>query len=399
MNRQADRPRVLALLHLPPPVHGLSLKNERMLEGLVPEQLELTVIRYRFARELSELQRVTARKLALALVYLVRQVVRLGLGRVDAGYITLATVGGGLYRDAIYMHAFRLFGVPYAVHVPSMGLPDRIRREAGPGGRLVRSALEHASAVIALNDLHARELEELVPRRRIATVPNALPDLEVRTPSPGEGDRPLILFLSNLAPEKGPFVLLEALPSILRRVPGARACFAGAWHSREDGARFGARVRELGVAAAVTVRGPVDEEEKRSLLAAAGVLVFPSHHPTECSPNVVLEGMRQGLPMVATRHGGVPELIEDGVSGILVPPGYPGPLADAVVEVLTQPRRAGALGQAARRRFDAGHLQDRWDRQIIDLMRAVASGGPLPDQRVAVSEPDHRAVVEAHEPV
>jgi glycosyltransferase involved in cell wall biosynthesis len=87
-----------------------------------------------------------------------------------------------------------------------------------------------------------------------------------------------------------------------------------------------------------------------AVLAAADVFVLPSR--SEASPNSVIEAMAAGLPVVATSVGGIPELVTDGRTGRLVPPGDPSALAQALVDLLDHPGHAAELGRAARARIE-----------------------------------------------
>jgi glycosyltransferase involved in cell wall biosynthesis len=96
----------------------------------------------------------------------------------------------------------------------------------------------------------------------------------------------------------------------------------------------------------------VGPEQKGPLLRDADVLVLPVRQP-EGQPLVVLEAMAAGLPVVATRRGAIPEMVDDGVTGLLVPERDVGALAAALDRLRRDPARRRALGEAARRRWAA----------------------------------------------
>ena len=108
-----------------------------------------------------------------------------------------------------------------------------------------------------------------------------------------------------------------------------------------------------------------------ALLAASTVSVMPSLN--EALSNVLLESMAAAAPTVATRVGGTPEAIDDGVTGLLVPPGDAAALAEAVGRLIDDPARAAALGRAARetveRRFSLRRMVDDTERLYLRLLR------------------------------
>ena len=364
------------MLHLPPPAHGLALKNRRMLDGRVAEAMEMRVIRYRFTAELGDLGRFSIRKLVLAVGYLLRQVAEVLFRRPDVGYQSLSTSGGPLLRDAVYMNVFRLLRVPYVLHVPTLGLAGSVRGARGPAGRMIRRGLAGAATVIALNETHRRELAAVAAAERVALLENALPDVAPTEALSGElsGTRPArLLFLSNLREEKGLFTLMEALPRVLERAPDLDVVVAGPWDDDETASRFERLRAEMAAGGRVRHVGPVYDDEKLDLVASSDVFVYPSHR--ENAPNAVLEAMRAGKPVVSTTVGGVPDMIRHDVDGLLVPPRDAEALADALVDLLQDPARRQAMGRAARRRFEERYTIGRWEDELIGILRSAARAG------------------------
>lgn len=347
--------------------------GERFVSGALARRFRLRVIPLRFARGIGDLGRVGVRKVLLAALCGVRALGVLATGRADVAYITPGANGPAMVRDAAYMYLFRLFRIPYVTHLQVMGLPDRLRSASWPTRRWVVAGYRAAEAVVVVNQAQAGEMEALSRPGRIEVVPNAVPDFE---PASG-GERESgavpgrVLFLSNMMEEKGPFVLLAALPRILAAAPGVTATFAGAFPDPASEATFRARAMSLGVADQVEIAGPVGEERKLRLLREARVFVFPSHYPLEATPLAVAEAMRQGLPIVATWHAGVPEMLEG--CGLLVPPRNPAALAEAVERVLAEPRLARDLGAAAREAYERGYRIDRWEERLEKILQRAAA--------------------------
>lgn len=357
--------RVLALLHLPPPVHGLTAQNQRLARGRLAREAELGVIPLRFARGLEDLGRIRPRKALVAGAVLVRQTVELARRRPDVGYLSIAPGGAGLLRDALYMHVFGWWRVPYVVFVPTLGLPASVRRWPAPVRRIILGGLAGAAAVIALNQAHRRELLGLLDGRRVVVVENAVEDVEAAPARPAQGRR--ILFLSNLREEKGLFTLIEAMPRIAEGMPDILLTMAGQWQDPETERRFHAAVERAGMEDHVEVVGPVDGARKLELFSSARAFVFPSRWDN--APLVILEAMRQALPVVATRVGGIPELVEDGVTGLLVERDDPAALAAAVLALLRDPARAAAIGRAGRAAFERRFTIERWEEDILRVLR------------------------------
>lgn len=166
---------------------------------------------------------------------------------------------------------------------------------------------------------------------------------------------PVVVTVSVLRPGKGVEVLLDALPALLARHPAARLVVVGDGPARRAlEARAAAGPPEA--AAAVVWAG--FRRDVPAFLAAADLFVLPSLE--DAFPTVLLEAMAAGLAVVATRAGGIPEIVDDGVTGLLVPPGEPAPLAEAVAELLADPERRRRLGVAGRRRAEERFSTGAW---------------------------------------
>ncbi len=117
------------------------------------------------------------------------------------------------------------------------------------------------------------------------------------------------------------------------------------------------------------------------LIAASDVFVLPSD--TEAAPLPVLEAMKAGTPIVATRVGGVPEMVTEGESAFMVPRGDPDALADALLRMLASPERMRAMGVAARRGAEARFTAERQARELERIYRSVLAGDDAPARRTA----------------
>jgi glycosyltransferase involved in cell wall biosynthesis len=147
-----------------------------------------------------------------------------------------------------------------------------------------------------------------------------------------------------------------------------------------DGALRGplqAAAAALGISEHVAFRGHCADVP--AILAASDVFAFPSF--MEASPNGVIEAMAAGLPVVATNVGGIPEIVEHGRSGLLVPPGDEAAFASALLTVIERPDLASALGDAARRtielRYSFERMVGEFERVYADELRRDAPA-PLP---------------------
>jgi glycosyltransferase involved in cell wall biosynthesis len=160
--------------------------------------------------------------------------------------------------------------------------------------------------------------------------------------------------VANLRPEKAHDVLFEAAVLVLRRCPDAQFVIAGDGPRRQELERL---AQSRGIAPRVQFIGHVDEVP--ALLASSDLFVLPSR--SEAFPNSVLEAMATGLPIVATRVGGIVELVENQRTGVLVPPDDARALGHAMLDLIQWRSHAVRLGRAARAEVEARYS---WERMI-----------------------------------
>jgi glycosyltransferase involved in cell wall biosynthesis len=182
-------------------------------------------------------------------------------------------------------------------------------------------------------------------------------------------DNATVLYVANLFPYKGHLDLVEAAAAVAPRFPEAQFLLAG----REEGAGalVRSRIEALGLGDHVRLLGPRDDVP--ALMSAADLVVHPSHE--EGFSNTILEAMAAGKAVVATAVGGIPEAVEDGVTGLLVPPRSPDRLAEALLSLLENPARARAMGEAGRRRVRENFPVGKMVREIEDLYESILRGG------------------------
>jgi glycosyltransferase involved in cell wall biosynthesis len=264
-----------------------------------------------------------------------------------------------LHTWDIYSNVFGLAGAALA------GVPVRIGSRRGLGGparvrRLQRVAYRFAHRIIANSRAAAEQVAgDGVPPGRITIVPNGI-DLDRFRARTSSTNAKRIAMVACLRPGKRVDVLIAAAPRVLERHPTAEFVIAGDGPCREE---LIALARSTGVDRAFQFLGQCDNVA--TVLADAGLFVLPS--ASEAFPNAILEAMATALPVVATRVGGIPELVEEGVTGHLVDPGDSQQLADSLIEVLDAPERGIELGRNGRQRIEETYSFDRMVKQFESL--------------------------------
>ncbi len=247
---------------------------------------------------------------------------------------------------------------------------------------LDRFSLRKARALITVTPAFVEELKAAgVAANRIDVVANsirtdwasadqlkvaALRDRFVAASAAEAGDARVVLAVGRLSKEKAHADAIEAI-ALLKDL-SIQMVLVGDGPEREA---LIALARNKGVA--LTMAGQISDVAP--YFAAADVFVLPSH--SEGSPNVLLEAMAAGLPVVATAVGGVPDTVTDGEQALLVPAAQPQAMADAIRRLLTDGDLALRLGTSARERAAAQFSPEARVRRIAEIYGRVTMGQPL----------------------
>lgn len=344
-------------MHMPPPVHGVTMVNERVASSaILTSQFEIDVLPLRFSDTVDEIGTVTPQKLVRALETGARLAWRLLRHRPDAVYVTLSPPGGAFYRDCLYVGVIKSFRVPRIYHLHAQGFAAL---DTGWKAGLARWVFRDAW-VIQLSPVLRGDTRDLADEARVYYVANGIPDDgQARIVHFGP---PRILFLSNMIAQKGPLALAAALGELAARDLAFEATFAGAGFNDGTLASFHAEVAQLGLTDRVRYVGPVYGAAKDELFRTHDIFALPTQR--DAFPLVVLEAMQHGLPVVSTREGAIPDMVDEGVTGYLVAKGDGAALAARLRELVEDRALRVRLGDQARARYLAQFTVEQFEQRL-----------------------------------
>ncbi|HEY2881365.1 MAG TPA: glycosyltransferase family 4 protein, partial [Pirellulales bacterium] len=231
---------------------------------------------------------------------------------------------------------------------------------------LFRKALFYPDAAIRITNCGPNDAAFLQARHEYV-VPNGIDDefvnyrqsnVEAQNPTCQQANDgasqacPLrILFVGILRESKGVGILLEACGQLAAGGMPLELEIAGEFQSPEYENELRGRIVELGLQERVRLLGLVQNDAKWAAFARADVLCLPTHYESETFPGVLLEAMSFGLPVVATRWRGIPEIVDDGATGFLVEPHDPQAVADRLARLAGDSIKRRQLGALGRQKF------------------------------------------------
>jgi glycosyltransferase involved in cell wall biosynthesis len=214
---------------------------------------------------------------------------------------------------------------------------------------LDRRVAYSARKVTAVSDSCAAEIRQYYGIKEVVTIGNGV-DTSFFVPRDASDDRPRemrAVYAGILSTRKGLPDLVKSAPYVLREIPEVKFLVAGTGPLRGYLIKL---VRQLHLEESFSFPGYLDRNQLREYYQNASLVVLPSYH--EGLPNVLLEAMSCGVPVVATAIPGTTEAVVDGEVGILVPPHNPERLAEAIVRLLRDPQLRRELGNRGRKRAE-----------------------------------------------
>lgn len=253
-----------------------------------------------------------------------------------------SSFGPSFYRKMPFILWSASRGIPIVNHIHGAEFETFYEEASAAKRRRVQKIYGKCTRLVALSKEWAGRLAKIVPEERIDVLENYC-RIPAEPYDMGRNKKQL-LFLGELGERKGCFDIPAIFKKVRECYPDSKLVMAG------DGEmeRLKAAFLQEGLSEAVSFPGWVRGEAKERLLKESGIFLFPSYH--EGMPMAVLEAMAYGMGIVTTTTGGIPQLIQDGVSGMLAAPGDVEAMAAALERFLTDEDCLSSCGKAARER-------------------------------------------------
>lgn len=280
-----------------------------------------------------------------------------------------------MVRDIIFLIAARWCFPQTVFHFRAAGLSELYERLPRILRFFFRQAYYHPELAIQLSEFNPPD-GRAVRAKKVTVIPNGMEDQFLAhhrgTGTAKANAHPVILFVGILRESKGVMVLLEACKRLHEAQVPFRIRFMGQYESDAFRNEVEAFLDGNGLRDHVEFLGVLKDAPKWEAYAQADLLCFPSHFASESFGNVLIEAMMFQLPVVATHWRGIPSIVADGETGVLVPIKDPAALAEALARLLKDPELRRSLGERGRQRYLEHFTLDRFYRNMEDALAAVA---------------------------
>lgn len=360
---------ILYLLHLPPPVHGSTLVGKYVKESdLLNNSFQGRYLNIILSDNVSDSGRTNLKKIVRFFTIWIQLIGKLLHRKPDLCYFALTTTGAGFYKDVLLVATLRMFRMNIIYHIHNKGVS--LAAVNSINHRLYQFVFNHAKVILLSKYLYY-DLQLYVPEDCIYYCANGIRDYEpvaalVNLPHKQTFN---ILFLSNLIEDKGVFVLLEAC-SLLKQKGHLFHCDFVGGEGDVSEAQFNAYVEEKGLSKEVKYWGKRYGRLKEISFEQADVFVLPSRY--DCFPLVILEAMQHHLPVITAFEGGMPEMVDEGVTGYLIDRHDDvDTLVERIERLMKNPELRRQLGANGRKKFEREFTLSIFEKRLWTILKNV----------------------------
>lgn len=364
----SGRNRILFITPLPPPIHGSAVVSDCIRRSeVIGGRFECDFVNLSTSRSNSEVGRRGLLKIGRFIASYFRTLRLLVSQRYGFCYIALTCYGKGFLKDAPFALLCKTFGRRLVIHQHNKGMASYADK---PLYRTLYKWVYSGSKVILLSWNLYSDIESVVSREQVLVCPNGIEDAPL--PERQTNEAPVVLFMSNLMESKGPLVLLDACRLLLDGGLHFRCKIAGDETFEISRSRMLSEIESRGLSDVVSYLGPCYGAEKEALLSSADIFVHPTSN--DCFPLVLLEALRSGIPVVSTREGGIPDMVRDGVDGLLCCSASADELAAAVGRLCSDAGLREEMGKAGRESFESRFELGAFERRLADILEECTNG-------------------------
>lgn len=375
------KPRILFILHLPPPIHGAAMMGKYIHDSkLVNGTFDCHYINLATAKDLTDIGKVGIKKLITfaKLLKRIRKEVRLLKPRLV--YVTPNAGGGAFYKDFIVVEVLKRMGCKVIVHYHNKGVATR--QDCKFDDYLYKKFFNGVKVILLAENLYD-DIKKYVKRENVVICNNGIPDVTADLHDIGKHmSKPLkMLYLSNMMEEKGVWVLIDACRILKERGLDFVCSFVGGWKDITEKA-FHEKVLSSGLTvstpshinneAAIIALGPKYGDDKATCFNQSDAFVFPTFYHNECFPLVLLEAMQHGLACISTNEAGIPDIIDNGKTGLIVQKKDSIALADSIEKLIINPALCLQMGKAGRKKYEERFTLNVFEQNICRILEGYS---------------------------
>lgn len=366
---KTTKTKILFLVQLPPPIHGAALRNQFITKSeLINNSFDIKVLPLTFAKDINDLESISVRKILKMFGFLFLLLISLIKFQPDCVYFTLSPVGNSFIRDVIYVALIKTFRINIIYHLRGLGIEQSANKWKMP---LYRFVFKNTS-VICLSIIATKDIESVYSEKPII-INNGIEDpvtsYGIKLNINREISIKNILFLSNLIKSKGLIDLINAIEILAKSRTDFHINIVGRESNELTLDDINKIITKKKLYKFFTLKKGLYGQDKFVEFIKSDIFVFPTYYPKENFPGVILEAMACQLPIITTKTGSIPEIIENNRNGLLVEINQPEQIATQLHRILENDNLRYRLGVEARKDFLKFYRQEIFEENIFKCFK------------------------------
>ena len=369
------KPKILFIMHMPPPVHGASMVGQYIHDSqLINSSFDCHYVNLAVATRLEDVGKGGWHKAKGVLKKLMEVRKAVKSVKPDLVYITPNSAGIPFYKDFITVMMLKMMGQKVVMHFHNKGVETR--QDKWLDNWMYKHYFKGVKLILLADALY-EDVKKYVKREDVFVCSNAIPAISnANGVTVNSNHVPHILWLTNIMKTKGIMEYLSALKILKDKGVKFQADFVGGLTKEMSGDEFDSALSMMGLNGCCTYYDPKYGDDKYPFFSQADVFVLPSY--TEAFPVSILEAMQFALPVVASNVGGVSAEVEEGVSGFLLGGEQPIMLntfrpdvceiADKLQVLLTDTDLRHKMGSAGREKFEREFTLEVFEKRMVEIL-------------------------------
>ena len=357
--------KILFILHCPPPVHGSAVIGLQIKDSAaINAAFDCRFINLSTSKSIGDIGKNGFSKILRYFSIIWKVLLNLIKFRPGICYFAITVKGMGFYKDFLLVLLVKIFRIKLVYHFHNKGVSTRQHKWLD--NLLYRFSFKSAD-VILLSQLLYSDIQKYVALNAVRYCPNGIMQINNSHKLATEKkDLIEILFLGNMIETKGVYILLDACKILKQKTISFHCTFVGGWSDITE-TQLQERISLMELTDSVSYAGKKEGKAKHDFLVKADIFAFPSY--SECFPLVLLEAMQFGLPIISTYEGGISDIVEDGITGFLVPQKDAVALAQKLEQLIVNGDMRKVMGENGRIRYEKNFTLHRFENNLITILK------------------------------
>ncbi len=366
--------KILIIAQVPPPVHGASLMNEKLIySDKINKLFCLNIVKLSFANDIADIGFLSFRKVNLMFKYFFKILLKLLVFRPNIVYFTITPTGNSFYRDVIFISLIKLFNPKIILHLHGKGIINNYSKSKT--NKFLYNFVFKSSYVISLSEKLLLDIEYIKSKKKFI-VNNGIEisknQSSVNQSSKNKNtDKLQLLFLSNLLISKGIMTFLESIALLQKENKVDSNLYYVTIIGRNaeiTSVEINDFIKKNNLIN-INYLGPKYDDDKEKILNEKSILVFPSKN--DAFPLVILEAMKYGIPVISSDEGGISDIIIEEKTGFIIEDINAEKIVNKVKYLIETPEKFDQMSENSIECFNSKFTLESFENNIINVFSEI----------------------------